>query len=323
MADSAAKAIEAERVRKKLILEYITKKDVPGWLRGTSRYQMNAANILLHAIRDDTQQHTCYRVRECLATIGLNPLPKSKDIKLVMQLSGLNDLAFLYFLMEMYYKTSTEKNNVKTYSMNEQLIMSSICHLDMITTLRGLDRILPDGRKSRKWKYAKRLAERQKLCAKRFDMINSQLKALEPDKKNDNIQDKQKLKSPYFKNLGRPKFIGTCPIMTIPDFRVKFGSYKKYQDKEYIVENESTRWFATFEFNGEKRMIFRIINEEVANIFDDLTGKIRDVTSLNCVCMTHKQLKDQEELIKAEHALKMQKAVWRQESFRVVITYLW
>lgn len=122
----------------KSIKNFLKSLDSPTWYRGISKSQKDAADSLLKALSNDFQQKTTFRVEKLLKEIGLIPLPdKSLLIKLI-NLCGQSDLAFLWFLMEILYN-----KNPNNYSVNEQIILSCIAHLDMNFTLRGLDRLLP------------------------------------------------------------------------------------------------------------------------------------------------------------------------------------
>ncbi|XP_059224497.1 uncharacterized protein LOC106086511 isoform X2 [Stomoxys calcitrans] len=132
-------SMKKDAKRKLFIRDFLRNKDVAPWFRGTSIFHLQGSNQLFNAIHDDIEQRTTHRVKYCLHMIGLEPMVSSKDLKCLLQLSRGNDLAFLWFLMEMCYKSP----NQSKYNLNEQLICSAICHLDMITTLRELDKIVP------------------------------------------------------------------------------------------------------------------------------------------------------------------------------------
>lgn len=123
----------------KIIQDYMNSLAVPSWYRGVSQFQKKSADRLLNAIRDDCAQRTTYRTMRCLESIGLDPLPTKRQLHTILQYCGGSDLALLWFLMEWLYREIESDS----YSVNEQLIMTSIAHLDMNTTLKELDRILP------------------------------------------------------------------------------------------------------------------------------------------------------------------------------------
>ncbi|XP_067633192.1 uncharacterized protein [Eurosta solidaginis] len=227
-------------------------KDIPPWYRAYSKFQLKAANELQAAIRDDVEQETTHRIRHCLSVLGLVPLPKSKNLQLLMKLSGGNDLAFLWFLMEFYYKTPGDTE----YSINEQIILSGIAHLDMITTLRGLDRILPPGHLS------KRRLEKYRERLKRKVEKKSEILAANKEK-GKNIGKKLQ---PYFQKLERPReqdkgFL----ISERPDFKVRFSEYEKYKDDSYQPPNEGNRWFTFYHV----RDAVRVSVVELRSLFDD------------------------------------------------------
>lgn len=217
------------------LAKFLKDKDVPQWYRAFSTFQLNAADQLMTAIRDDVEQDTAHRVRYCLSVLGLQPLLNNKNLKLIMQLSGGNDLAFLWFLMEFHYKTPTPNGN--EYSLNEQLILSAIAHLDMITTLRGLDGLLPCGHKSKR------------TIAK----YNANIKVNNKKPKPIRIVEQGKLK-PYFQRLERPKQIKATHKLKRPDYKVRFRTYEKYKDASYEPPNEKNRWFAMYTMKESVRV---------------------------------------------------------------------
>lgn len=105
------------------------------------------------------------------------------------------------------------------YSLNERHIFSTICHLDMITTLRGLDAILP--------KHLKHPCK-PCLCQTRVERKKSIL-----------------YDSPYLEPQLRPLVPISKPLPRIPLADPCFSPYDKYKDQSYIVENESSRFYGS------------------------------------------------------------------------------
>lgn len=266
-----------------IILSFLQQKDVPAWFRGTSRFQINAADALLNALRDDTEQRTSHRVHGCLTSIGLNPMVTPKQIQFLMRLSRGNDLAFLWFLMELHYKTPSENS----YSVNEQLIMSSIAHLDMITTLRELDKVLPPGHPS--------LKDIQRMEKKLLDEKNKKSKVRKPPKPKPSL--------PYFETLVRPKPYGKSLTIPIPDYKVTFEKYDNYKNPNFIVYNEGNRWYADYELQQNKRVVNRIVHEEIMSIFDDYAKISLKADTIVNLCERHKAIKEMEE--RMEHELRV------------------
>lgn len=262
------------------IAEFLSAKDVAPWFRGTSVFHLEGANRLFNAIRDDTEQSTSHRVRACLSLLGLDPIISSKQIKFLMRLSRGNDLAFLWFLMELHYHTPKPH-----FSVNEQLICSAICHLDMITTLRELDRILPENHKIKRRKASSR---------------SEKPKSISTDTKP-----KKKYILPYFERLRKPKPYGKSLVLKLPNFSVDVNIYKPYTDPNYVVPNESNRWYANYQFQTSKRIANRIIRDEIEEMFKDLEGAKLNASQIHVICDYHKTLKEIEVKMHDELQVKL------------------
>lgn len=256
---------------KTIIDKFLSKKNVAPWFRGSSHYQIQGADRLFSALRDDAEQRSTHRVRACLNLIGLEPMITSKQITFLMKLSRCNDLIFLWFLMEIHYKTPKPG----PYCVNEQLICSSICHLDMIPTLRQLDKILPSGRVSR-------------LQTKSKPVCNHSKGRTSERTKRDN---QSQYVLPYFEVYPRPKHYGKQLTLEVPDFKVKLNLYKAYSDPNYIVQNEANRWFAHYKFDMGKRIVYGIIWEIIENLFNNLKKAFLKYKSTVIECEYHKNLK--------------------------------
>uniref|UniRef100_A0A1A9UH14 DUF4771 domain-containing protein n=1 Tax=Glossina austeni TaxID=7395 RepID=A0A1A9UH14_GLOAU len=265
------------------IAEYLSAKDVAPWYRGTSVFHLEGANRLFNAIRDDTEQSTSHRVRACLSLLGLDPVISSKQIKFLMRLSRGNDLAFLWFLMELHYHTPKPR-----FSVNEQLICSAICHLDMITTLRELDRILPENHKIKRRKASSRSERPKSISA-----VTSKTKM------------KKKYILPYFEKLRKPKMYGKPLVLKLPHFSVDVNIYKPYTDPNYVVANESNRWYANYQFQTSKRIANRIMRDEIDEMFKDLEGAKLKASQIHVICDYHKTLKEIEEKMQNELQVKL------------------
>ncbi|XP_036334656.1 uncharacterized protein LOC118745237 [Rhagoletis pomonella] len=252
----------SEKKDKDFLSQFIAKKDVPSWFRGTSPFQIEAADQLSTSIRDDIEQETCHRVCHCLTRLGLVPSVPHRDLKILMKLSGGNDLAFLWFLMELYYKTPGDKYN----SLNEQVILSSIAHLDMVTTLRELDRILPPGHASKR-----QLEQRRKRLQrnKSWHMLPHE-------------NPKKQSSSPYFDRLERPVPYGKPLDLERPDYKVRFFRYDIYKDPNYMPPNEQNRWYANYFLNKAKRISTKTVRDylnELMEVIGLLPSTIEDATT--------------------------------------------
>ncbi|KAH8378392.1 hypothetical protein KR093_011129 [Drosophila rubida] len=261
------------------------------WLRGMSVKQVSGCNKLLHALRDDIEQGTTYRVRESLSLLGLKPSMNAKQIKAIMALSQESDLAFLWFTWEAFYNTSHELTDEREeYSANEQLLLSAIAHLDMKTTLRALDEILPTSEHSKKYQEMlqakeRREAKRNRLrreekCAPEPFVINKNMTIVERDEmlrkarkrvKCPRTSPRAKIDEntlPYLIPQLRPKLYVPMPMISTPkDRQVIFPRYEAYKNKLYRIPNES-RWFATYELSPVKRIVKHCIADALAPLFE-------------------------------------------------------
>ncbi|XP_060666100.1 uncharacterized protein LOC132798306 [Drosophila nasuta] len=257
------------------------------WLRGMSVTQILGCNNLLHALRDDIEQGSTYRVRECLALLGLKPLLTAKQIKATMSLSQESDLAFLWFIWEAFYKTSHDLSNERDeYSTNEQLILSAIAHLDMKTTLRALDQILPTAEYSKKYQEIQRAKDMKEAKRKRWlrrrtpppFVVDKGMSFVERDqmlkkarKRGKTVRTKEKAADdktlPYLIPQLRPKPYVPMAMMSTPrDRQVIFPRYNDYNDKLHRIPNES-RWFATYELSPVKRIIKHCLSAALDPLF--------------------------------------------------------
>lgn len=105
--------------------------------------------------------------------------------------------------------------------MNERHIYSTICHLDMITTLRGLDEILSLPQKPQQYARVSSKSTSRPQCKRIV------------------------YESPYLEPQRRPIIPISKPLPRIPLPDPCFSPYDKYRDLSYIVENEETRFYGT------------------------------------------------------------------------------
>lgn len=99
--------------------------------------------MLFTALIDDGINCQLIRVKHVLIGIGIKPLPPKSQLIKAIKFSRSSDLAFLWFLYDSIYRTADDHCSQKKYSFNERVILSCICHLDMLVTFRELDKILP------------------------------------------------------------------------------------------------------------------------------------------------------------------------------------
>jgi Domain of unknown function (DUF4770)/Domain of unknown function (DUF4771) len=109
----------------------------PKWYQELSNEQITAADQLFEAIRIDCEENSVNRTKGLLNRLGLCPLVCDKVLSTLVCLSRGSDVAFLWLLFDLVYKTDT------TFSLNERILLSCLCHLDMAVTLSALDRALP------------------------------------------------------------------------------------------------------------------------------------------------------------------------------------
>ncbi|XP_075168788.1 uncharacterized protein LOC142240924 [Haematobia irritans] len=140
----SSKPLESLGRQRALIKDYMESLQLPPWYREISTFQKNAADRLADSIRDDIDQKISSHTLHCLKCLGLEPLPSNGQLLTLLALCGGSDVAFLWFLKDwLYGENDPVINTPQKYSINEQILMSCIAHLDMSTTLRELDRILP------------------------------------------------------------------------------------------------------------------------------------------------------------------------------------
>lgn len=127
----------------------------PDWYQELSDRQMQAADDLRASLSEDMTLGSVQRCRRVLRGLGIAPIVKRDDIRAMQLVSKENAVAFLWFLLETFYRSheievkgdDLTKNPPKTlpheYSVNERLLLSAIAHLNMVTTLRELHKMYP------------------------------------------------------------------------------------------------------------------------------------------------------------------------------------
>lgn len=85
----------------------------PSWYQELSSTQMTAANNLSNAVHEDLEQGTLHRCKQSLRGIGIKPILNKIDLKVALQLSKGNDLAFLWFLYDIFYVSHTNNGKSK------------------------------------------------------------------------------------------------------------------------------------------------------------------------------------------------------------------
>ncbi|EDW11834.1 uncharacterized protein LOC6576402 [Drosophila mojavensis] len=250
------------------------------WYRNMSEEQFRACDALLNALRDDIDEHTTYRVEECLKALGVYPYPSSKQLKLLVDLSRGSDLAFLWFLWEAYYKDRRPSDSARqTYRCNEQLLLTGIAHLDMAMTKRGLDKILPLPEHGKK--YQQRLHRLQeKLDRKERRQTEQRLN----EGLNEPADD-----SPYMKPQVRPRRF-------VPLAKAFNPNERKQPSRLNDIPNERNRWFADYEISPIKREVKKCLLQAIDQIF----GKEHRSVDKS-LCSVHRMV--QRDLVRKQHEL--------------------
>lgn len=244
------------------MMRLLARQAGPIWFQELSPTQITAADKILDAVSDETEDCQYKRCREVLRDIGLLPLPHSTVIMKSVRLSRGNDLAFLWLLYDMIYGTCEDLKSKKLFVFGERLILSCICHLDMMTTLRELDRVLPKPEK--------------KGEAKCEQIEPSKCKAV-------------KYASPYDEPVPKPTL---QPKRFYPPLQRRhplFELYKSYKDPGFVIENEVNRWFAyesgALVPNEARYIVKRIVCKQIALAVTEksdrpaLCGKHREESS--------------------------------------------
>ncbi|KAH8298426.1 hypothetical protein KR044_002478, partial [Drosophila immigrans] len=227
--------------------------DVPKWYLGLSDYQETAIKEFGDDLRDDFEQGTSFRVEKSLCRIGLSPLISKKKIRTMVQLSRGNDLAFLFFILEGYY-ISARKNG--EYTTNEKLLMMTMSKIDLLPTLRELDRILPPPQLS-----ALDLKRQQRSELYQQKAISPSVTPSKSSKKS------QKL--PYFQRQPRPKEIVVKYTSKPPNHIASFPFWSLDQPPQYGSPTEPP-WFSDYNLNPVGRLVKSTVGEAVDKYFNHL-----------------------------------------------------
>lgn len=238
--------------------KYMSAIDVPDWYRGLSAFQYSAARNLLYAIRDDLEQGTSHRVRDILNRIGLRPPISKRNVRFVMKLSRGNDLAFLWFLKDLFYTTEEPG-----YNTNEQLILSCIAYLDLIFTIRGLDNLLPAEQSPKKKLIKRRMS---KIVIEQLSRRKTRYSKLLSRTKQTASWHKQ-YELPYLERQRRPRPYGKSLTARPPDNVLQLKFLEVFKDPNYIIPNESSRWFSNYEPNEGRQTANSLVNQSLNEIF--------------------------------------------------------
>nr|XP_040236599.2 uncharacterized protein LOC120958097 [Anopheles coluzzii] len=277
------------------ICKILRKRSTPLWFQELTDEQCAICDQLLDAIADDTDERTFHRTSALLRKLGVYPICPNRVLRTSLILCNGNDLSFIWLLLELHYIRSPGQDNnsprAKDYTINERLLLSAIAHLDMMTTLRGLEKVLPPKKPTRPTSVAASVAE------------TSHRKSPFP-----------RTKSPYLQH--QKVFVTgfTVPVKIQPHRDEFLGRYAKYRDPEHIIRNEESRWFTRC--GGSRRNLYSSeyylsaddsqymcsssncsINSAGAVVMDLLNDHIRNmVARVECcqmLCPKHHQLDEQ------------------------------
>ncbi|XP_053659726.1 uncharacterized protein LOC128708771 [Anopheles marshallii] len=209
----------------------LRKRSTPFWFQELTDEQCAICDQVLDAIADDTNERTFHRTETLLRKLGIYPICSKRILRTALILCSGNDISFIWILLELHYirrpgKDSTHR--LKDYTINERLLLSAIAHLDMMTTLRGLEKILPP----------KKSVQGSSLV----EVKGAEMSSPKPSR--------SRCKSPY---LTRQKVIVTgytVPVQVHPHCDEFLGRYEKYRNPEYVIRNEESRWFARYGGSG-------------------------------------------------------------------------
>uniref|UniRef100_A0A182RGJ0 DUF4771 domain-containing protein n=1 Tax=Anopheles funestus TaxID=62324 RepID=A0A182RGJ0_ANOFN len=207
------------------------KRSVPLWFQELTDEQCAICDQLLDAIADDTNERTFYRTKTLLRKLGIYPICSKSILRTALILCSGNDISFIWIILELHYIRRPRKAGTrcaKDYTINERLLLSAIAHLDMLTTLRGLEKILPP-----------------KKVPNDTSQVDAKRKETSCPKSSPSCS-----KSPY---ACRQKVINsgyTVPVQVQPHRDEFLDRYEKYRDPEYVIRNEESRWFARYGGSG-------------------------------------------------------------------------
>ncbi|KAL7738414.1 hypothetical protein ACLKA6_006729 [Drosophila palustris] len=228
--------------------------DVPKWYLGLSDYQERAIKELTDDLRDDFEQGTSFRIEKSLCRLGLSPLISKKKIRTMVQLSRGNDLAFLFFILEGYYISERKDGE---YTTNEKLLMIAMAKIDLLPTLRELDRILPPPQLS-------------ELDLKRQQRNEQhQQKTSKPQVSPSPSSAKKSKRLPYFQRQPRPKEIVVKYTSKPPNHIASFPFWPLDQPPQYGSPTEPP-WFSEYNLNPVGRLVKSTVGEAVDKYFNHL-----------------------------------------------------
>ncbi|XP_016986278.2 uncharacterized protein LOC108049569 [Drosophila rhopaloa] len=267
--------------------DFSQKLDLAKWYMGVSTHQETAMYAMSETLRDDYEQGTGEKMYKALIILGVQPVISRKKISRMVQLSRNNILAFLYFVLEGYYKTC-QKDGV--YSINEQLLMNAIAKIDMMPTIRALDTILPPPQLSK---------------------ADMQAQPPTPTVPVLRTPKKPSKKLPYFQSQPKPVQRTSRLTAKLPDFVVSFNFWPNNGPPNYGRDEEEP-WYAQYRLNPGQRLIKKTLSETLERYFklgglegskeDEERPKNREPEAN--MCLIHKGQVVQAQLLRDELTVK-------------------
>ncbi|XP_052843114.1 uncharacterized protein LOC128256657 [Drosophila gunungcola] len=267
--------------------DFNQKLDFAKWYMGVSTQQETAMYAMSESLRDDYEQGTGEQMFKSLVNLGVQPVISKKKISRIVQLSRNNILAFLYFVLEGYYKTCQKDGE---YSINEQLLMNAIAKIDMMATIRALDTILPPHKPSK---------------------VEYQGQAANAPVAKYRAQKKTSKKLPYFQSQPKPVQRTSRLTTKLPDFVVSFNFWPNNAPPNY-GKDEAEPWYAQYRLNPGQRLIKKTLSETLERYFklegleerqeDEERPKSREPEPN--MCLVHKGQVVQSQLLRDELAVK-------------------
>ncbi|EDW59049.1 uncharacterized protein [Drosophila virilis] len=252
----------------------------PLWYRGLSDNQLAAAHGLKRALGDDILQGSAHRAHHQLCHLGVYPRPPRRGLRLLLMMSRGNDVAFLWFLMEMFYKSENQK---VIYQFNEQIIMSAIFWLDLFPTLHELDRVLPLPHDS-----AAVRQKRAQAADRRFRLKNSQrIKSMKKQSKEllpQQPHPKSVHKLPYFQQ----------PVLPNPRQQRLIAHASKRPARFPTVQPDlvrytiTSRWFGDLNRSDGERIARSVLYNEIDQILSNLPSSQSGQRQLKPMNLQHK-----------------------------------
>ncbi|EDW84509.2 uncharacterized protein Dwil_GK14163 [Drosophila willistoni] len=248
------------------------------------------------------EQRTTYRLVRTLDRLGVHPTPTRKNIRLLMRMSRGNDLAFLWFLMELCHKT---EGHGHTYDVNEQIIMSAIFWLDLNPTLRELDRILPLPHDSAANRAKAEVIEKRKQSKEK---LNFRLSLNQLEKKSPSTF---RPLAPYFeKPVSRRHWQAHRKL--VADYPEQPALINPVP-QETALSSFWSRWFGDHNFSEGHRVATSVLYAEINHIFESMKAVNITSNKVGSMCAHHQRISEMEK------SLELELEVMKQEKLKELV----